>query len=108
YRRMQADGDPGLPAGCEQEPDQVYGGGGGNPLRAPGREKPGRGGNRRYFAGTGKSSLYLALRFLPPSRPGGNKQTGGGEPDQGRGLCLDRKSTRLNSGHVKISYAVFC
>src|SRR5690606_41561992 len=29
-----------------------------------------------------------------------------------RGLCpdgaLDRKSTRLNSSHVKISYAVFC
>src|SRR5690606_40315849 len=22
--------------------------------------------------------------------------------------CLDRKSTRLNSSHVKISYAVFC
>src|SRR5437868_9002705 len=25
-----------------------------------------------------------------------------------RGLCLDRKSTRLNSSHVSISYAVFC
>src|SRR5207302_8799134 len=25
-----------------------------------------------------------------------------------RALCLDRKSTRLNSSHVKISYAVFC
>src|SRR5690606_42133464 len=24
------------------------------------------------------------------------------------GLVLDRKSTRLNSSHVKISYAVFC
>src|SRR5690606_29022250 len=23
-------------------------------------------------------------------------------------VCLDRKSTRLNSSHVKISYAVFC
>src|SRR5690606_42146204 len=23
-------------------------------------------------------------------------------------LCKDRKSTRLNSSHVKISYAVFC
>src|SRR5436309_16103844 len=23
-------------------------------------------------------------------------------------MCLDRKSTRLNSSHVKISYAVFC
>src|SRR5690606_42037071 len=25
-----------------------------------------------------------------------------------RGLTIDRKSTRLNSSHVKISYAVFC
>src|SRR5437870_9205908 len=24
------------------------------------------------------------------------------------GACLDRKSTRLNSSHVAISYAVFC
>src|SRR5436309_11974054 len=24
------------------------------------------------------------------------------------GICRDRKSTRLNSSHVKISYAVFC
>src|SRR5690625_1517413 len=27
---------------------------------------------------------------------------------QGRGPALDRKSTRLNSSHVAISYAVFC
>src|SRR5690606_41715462 len=26
----------------------------------------------------------------------------------GRGSAADRKSTRLNSSHVKISYAVFC
>src|SRR5690606_41306544 len=25
-----------------------------------------------------------------------------------KGISLDRKSTRLNSSHVKISYAVFC
>src|SRR2546430_15247693 len=25
-----------------------------------------------------------------------------------RGRCLDRKSTRLNSSHSQISYAVFC
>src|SRR5436309_9671550 len=29
-------------------------------------------------------------------------------PENARGLRLDRKSTRLNSSHVKISYAVFC
>src|SRR3989442_7345711 len=27
---------------------------------------------------------------------------------QGRIVSLDRKSTRLNSSHVRISYAVFC
>src|SRR5476651_2745617 len=25
-----------------------------------------------------------------------------------RGVCRDRKSTRLNSSHAKLSYAVFC
>src|SRR5690606_40141491 len=29
-------------------------------------------------------------------------------PEQHRVVVLDRKSTRLNSSHVKISYAVFC
>src|SRR5215475_15010271 len=30
------------------------------------------------------------------------------ERPQHRNECSDRKSTRLNSSHVKISYAVFC
>src|SRR5204863_1877734 len=38
-------------------------------------------------------------RGVPP-RPGGR---GGGRPHP-----QDRKSTRLNSSHVEISYAVFC
>src|SRR3712207_8171107 len=29
-------------------------------------------------------------------------------PERVRSLCLDRKSTRLNSSHANISYAVFC
>src|SRR5437868_12970145 len=29
-------------------------------------------------------------------------------PHDGRGAAVDRKSTRLNSSHVSISYAVFC
>src|SRR3712207_8216742 len=38
---------------------------------------------------------------------------GGGRPDpaehrRGRRLFQDRKSTRLNSSHANISYAVFC
>src|SRR3712207_8925841 len=30
------------------------------------------------------------------------------ERDRARALALDRKSTRLNSSHANISYAVFC
>src|SRR3989442_15435427 len=33
---------------------------------------------------------------------------GGGDAGQGTGEHADRKSTRLNSSHVRISYAVFC
>src|SRR5690606_39806491 len=33
---------------------------------------------------------------------------GGFSPFYGESLHKDRKSTRLNSSHVKISYAVFC
>src|SRR5690606_41209195 len=55
--------------------------------------------------------------------PGRQGPRGGGPPAQGRGggaqpcrlhgppggeTRRDRKSTRLNSSHVKISYAVFC
>src|SRR3712207_6855698 len=29
-------------------------------------------------------------------------------PAAGNGLAIDRKSTRLNSSHANISYAVFC
>src|SRR5207248_6321488 len=32
----------------------------------------------------------------------------GFEPDKERGAGIDRKSTRLNSSHRTISYAVFC
>src|SRR2546430_12662070 len=38
---------------------------------------------------------------LPPARPRPPSPT----PEEGRG---DRKSTRLNSSHSQISYAVFC
>src|SRR5258707_9431119 len=60
----------------------------------------------------------LAHQFPPPSSYGQ-----GFQPERGRtpvrvstrskmisrlGDCLDRKSTRLNSSHANISYAVFC
>src|SRR5258705_5816924 len=42
-------------------------------------------------------------------RPSTRRRVAGsnGSPDPGR-LVLDRKSTRLNSSHLGISYAVFC
>src|SRR5690606_40298403 len=46
-----------------------------------------------------------------PSVSGGSSQppsTNGKHPSQRSSATGDRKSTRLNSSHVKISYAVFC
>src|SRR5439155_26056773 len=40
-------------------------------------------------------------------RPSGHRHDHGAETDGGR-CRRDRKSTRLNSSHVAISYAVFC
>src|SRR5436309_12383026 len=37
-----------------------------------------------------------------------NLSAGGSVPGDGPSAQKDRKSTRLNSSHVKISYAVFC
>src|SRR5436309_8937723 len=42
---------------------------------------------------------------LEPDGPGAQHRPG---HDRRRGWRSDRKSTRLNSSHVKISYAVFC
>src|SRR5699024_12443410 len=49
----------------------------------------------------------------PPGRPrsGGWRQPAGWPPARENPRCADRgdrKSTRLNSSHVSISYAVFC
>src|SRR2546421_3954377 len=51
-------------------------------------------------------------RRTPPAHRGksgqrGPDQTGTG-PDRNRDALADRKSTRLNSSHDQISYAVFC
>src|SRR5690606_41538631 len=48
----------------------------------------------------GVSRFRSRHRRVAPGRP----HTCGGGPFEGQ----DRKSTRLNSSHVKISYAVFC
>src|SRR3712207_6939272 len=48
----------------------------------------------------------------PPNHANRIRHPGGQEPEQGPGGlrrgALDRKSTRLNSSHANISYAVFC
>src|SRR5207302_7355383 len=49
--------------------------------------------------------IYIAILRLPPSFLG---ITFHDIPQQVIVGLLDRKSTRLNSSHVKISYAVFC
>src|SRR3712207_7271484 len=48
--------------------------------------------------------------LLPPAAwvEVANDAYGSGEADDHTSLTLDRKSTRLNSSHANISYAVFC
>src|SRR5690606_41714359 len=61
---------------------------------------------------TRRSSDLLAARVAVrpahrPARPAARDAPRPGVPRDDRGR-QDRKSTRLNSSHVKISYAVFC
>src|ERR1035437_9713069 len=73
----------------------------------------------------GKPS-YSQKKAMPQSRPSTSARLYGGRLNNIRSICLatldhyagnpsnagspssDRKSTRLNSSHAKISYAVFC
>src|SRR5690349_22769003 len=45
---------------------------------------------------------------LQPAEPRGGAGLLAGAGGRGGGALPDRKSTRLNSSHVEISYAVFC
>src|SRR5256885_2562898 len=47
-------------------------------------------------------------RGVRDRRPGLRRQRGGRPAAAGPGPAPDRKSTRLNSSHLVISYAVFC
>src|SRR5438034_6080075 len=51
---------------------------------------------------------YTTLFRSPPDHARGRDAHQGGPHDDGRGPGGDRKSTRLNSSHTVISYAVFC
>src|SRR5438445_6351788 len=67
-----------------------------------------------------RSTLFPYTTLFRSNDPGGGDQPGGpadgevvleigGGPGLGRHqMSLDRKSTRLNSSHANISYAVFC
>src|SRR5690606_41236442 len=73
--------------------------------------RPGRDRGGRVPAG-GTSSVRGTHHPSPTRRPGAAPVVGGDAPARAprrrpRGRA-DRKSTRLNSSHVKISYAVFC
>src|SRR5690606_41677435 len=71
---------------------------------------------RRRRAGPGKRGGVrngAGCRAVSGRRSGGGRRRGRGRsaghgPGRGGALGGDRKSTRLNSSHVKISYAVFC
>src|SRR5690625_7118697 len=49
-----------------------------------------------------------SLRIQPRGRELGDRHPAGRHFDELRTHLLDRKSTRLNSSHVAISYAVLC
>src|SRR5690606_41354885 len=83
-------------------------------FRSPGTgDVPGTGRGSRAQAGTcahrGPYPRLVALRGAGPLHP--TRSTGplqGAKADLVSAAVADRKSTRLYSSHVKISYALFC
>src|SRR5207253_7745202 len=76
-----------------------------SPSRWPARRSRGRRLERRVH-GRGEGRLRAReARARGRNRPDGPRSRGVGPPRRRR---QDRKSTRLNSSHVAISYAVFC
>src|SRR5690606_41959945 len=59
-------------------------------------------------AAVGQVLSVLGTGGAPGCELGGGPGGDGAPGDGDGGLGGDRKSTRLNSSHVKISYAVFC
>src|SRR5690606_40041168 len=69
-----------------------------------GEDGPGDPVGAQHVAGVQQGRVYRPEEQQPDVAADQHRPSGGGRP----GLRLDRKSTRLNSSHVKISYAVFC
>src|SRR5439155_25725891 len=68
-------------------------------------------GNRARRAGGRCADVLckiLRLQKVRPRTPGAARNAGKNHSALERVSQLDRKSTRLNSSHVAISYAVFC
>src|SRR5699024_12373948 len=71
---------------------------------------------RRSSDLAGAVFVWRVWRLFLPERgfisvcpvPGDDKGIGLARPGETYSLVIDRKSTRLNSSHVSISYAVFC
>src|SRR2546430_11087966 len=58
---------------------------------------------------TAKKPLQVLAQAITAQAPAAFLIEGHTDQERGRTkLCLDRKSTRLNSSHSQISYAVFC
>src|SRR5437667_7300069 len=58
---------------------------------------------RRFSSPRRRGTTRVRGTTAKPARPRGN-----GPPCPGSSTDQDRKSTRLNSSHITISYAVFC
>src|SRR3712207_7728274 len=68
-----------------------------------GPQSPGGGPAGGSRAGGGRSPVPAPPAGMGAQPPARTKQRGGGQRER-----TDRKSTRLNSSHANISYAVFC
>src|SRR5439155_20697442 len=58
--------------------------------------------------GSNRNPVPMTPAFLSLYVPPAMGMAGGTYNDRNAGVIGDRKSTRLNSSHVAISYAVFC
>src|SRR6266446_8857710 len=62
-----------------------------------------------FFNDTATTEIYtLSLHDALPIAAQSTRCSWPGQHPQKRRTCGDRKSTRLNSSHLVISYAVFC
>src|SRR5256886_13413739 len=82
--------------------------------RPPARPHPGGPSGRSLFArrntgpAVGRPFTPLSRAPAPRRRPRRAGLLKGQQPPRGHSRPRDRKSTRLNSSHSQISYAVFC